>query len=205
MPELQAMTPPVAHEVAGEAEPAWSATKTLWTAWLMPAATARHATRLPLWRAWCAHLLALLLAALLFEFFVCWDFEWNLDQARSSFMNLLGELINAFAQRPVETTVATVTLFIGIELAFLVLAGAVTAWAARDERLRSSFAHALRQTWLHTAKRPRNTGASHIRSRTTMLPTRPRLHNQRRRPRGPRVVRTHGENTEQPTGDTTKR
>lgn len=38
-----------------------------------------------------------------------------------------------------------------IELAFILAALCGVAWGARDERLRDSFAHAFRQTWLHTA------------------------------------------------------
>jgi hypothetical protein len=118
---------------------------TVLTCWLRPATAAPSLTGIKLRRAWAIHILA---AIVFFTgFLILADLDaWSRGGSYSAF----GEIIHEFDRNAEEATLITVLTILGIEAGFAVLALIVLPWGAGDERLRSSWAHALRFTWLHT-------------------------------------------------------
>ncbi len=119
---------------------------------IRPVAAARMSNHLPLWNALVGHVI---LASIAFVACITSVALLGPDyqhQGLSTIQKLLKpwfELWNEIERRPQNAI--GVGLFLGfIELAFVVTALCVVACGARDEPLRRSFAHAFRQTWLHT-------------------------------------------------------
>lgn len=65
-------------------------------------------------------------------------------------MTVLGGITEEFARYPWQVGLTTAAIGASIELGFVALALVITPWGAQDEPIRSSFANALRRTWLHT-------------------------------------------------------
>jgi hypothetical protein len=105
-----------------------------------------------LWRAWAVHVPAGLLAIPLIQFLViCVQVQ---PFTRASLLDRcvtdIGENLARISQFPIELVVGFLGTTLSIEIGFLTLAAVVMPWGARVERLRDSYRHALRQTWLHT-------------------------------------------------------
>lgn len=143
---------------AGEA-PALT-TEKRWPAWMVfftgvwrPATTARRTQHVTLRKAWLVHFVAAILAILLVSFLV------SLSQIFHDERNVLAiwlddfaeEVVEEFVDRPLESVVVSGLVALSVEAGFLVLAFLLMPWGAGDEKMRSSFAAALRQCWLHSA------------------------------------------------------
>lgn len=114
---------------------------TLLTCWLRPATTAPKLESVKLRWAYLIHLLS----AMAITLSILCMIEIYLGQE-----SVFEDIANEFARHAAETAFVTVMSLLGVELAFIGLAMVVLPWGAGDERLRSSWAHALRFTWLHT-------------------------------------------------------
>jgi hypothetical protein len=112
--------------------------------WLMPRTAAKHLQGVSLAKAWVVHLLAAVIGALAMLAGRAWVFDTN------NFIKMLGQIPRAlrgtFVGEPLETLVV-ILLFEG---AFVVFAFLLMPWGARDEKIRRSYAHALRFVWLST-------------------------------------------------------
>ncbi|MHC4697229.1 MAG: hypothetical protein ACYTFA_10835 [Planctomycetota bacterium] len=134
-------------------EPHWSAEVDFLVAWLLPAKTARRTTHLPLRQVFLAHVLAGLTAVFLTFVLPSW---LRLGHAVAysgliwEWIRFVGEVAEEIGRRPLEALVAAVGLAACIEAAFLVLALLLMPWGARGEAMKQSYAHALRQVWMHT-------------------------------------------------------
>lgn len=138
-----AVTPETATTL--ETEPAGPSLITLLTCWLRPATNAPKLASLKLRWAYLIHILAGL--AFFFIFLVLVQIEvWNAGEH----INVFVELAEEFGDDGEEAVLATAVTFLSIEIGFVLLAFIALPWGAADERLRSSWAHALRFTWLHT-------------------------------------------------------
>ncbi len=113
--------------------------------WARPATIAPRLARLKLRWAYLIHLLAGLAFFLGFLLLAQID-VWNAGQP----FDVFGELAEEFTQDWEEAGLITAFTVLSIEAGFVALALIVLPWGAADERLRSSWAHALRFTWLHT-------------------------------------------------------
>lgn len=134
--------------------PRWSAFTAFFTAWVLPATTARRTGHVPLACAWLVHFVAVVLSVLLVVFFVAWgeaESAWSLVEITEEFGLVLEDVIEEVRSFPVEFTLAVGGIALAIESGFPLLALLVMPWGARDEPLRSSYRHSLRQTWLRTA------------------------------------------------------
>lgn len=126
----------------------WSLTKALFLRPFRPATSAANTQNLSLRRAFLIHVLATLcgivaLVTFLATFGSAEDLHWRFRRELSrSFL----KIVESLEQRPAETLLE-VALFEGL---WLLVALIITAWGARDEPIRASFAHSLRHTWLHT-------------------------------------------------------
>jgi hypothetical protein len=115
------------------------------TSWWRPATTAHKIAATRLRRAYAIHLLAGL--AFFFGFLLLAQIDaWNRGSSYNVFTDILGE----FDRHWQNATLITALTVLSVELSFLLLALIVLPWGAGDEPLRSSWAHALRFTWLHT-------------------------------------------------------
>jgi hypothetical protein len=126
---------------------------TFLTGWCLPAATARRTNHVRLLDAYIVHVLAGVSGFLLFITFVAIAEAPQVLGVQGVLMELcdvVALLVNEFKRDPWDMGLITAAFVGFIELAFLLVALIVTPWGARDERMRSSFAHALRRTWLHT-------------------------------------------------------
>jgi len=114
--------------------------------WLRARRAARRLAGLPLWQAWCVHLLAGLAAFVVFTLLID-EMEGRLPG------DTVAGILRAFVEDVPFSREAAVMAAVtvgSLELGYLLLAGLVMPWGAADEALRRSFAHALRFTWLHT-------------------------------------------------------
>ena len=126
-------------------EPRWPAVAAFVTAWLCPAISARRTLHVRLWAAYAVHLMAAFLT------FVLITALFSLADNKHP-LHYLQEIIEEFtSSRWQEAFVALAVSVLCIEIAYLVLALLLTPWGAADERLRSSWSHALRVAWLHTS------------------------------------------------------
>lgn len=117
----------------------------LLTCWLRPATNAPRLTHLKLRWAYLIHILAGL------AFFVGLLAFVQIGISRASGrQNAIVELALEVGSHWQEAALVTSLTVAGIEAGFVFLALILLPWAAADERLRSSWAHALRFTWLHT-------------------------------------------------------
>jgi len=132
-----------------------SAIAALGWAWLFPARTARHTCRLPLWQASVAHLVATLAALTLIFVLVAMveSAAFAGDRSVSSCMARTASDIGRQYERDPWFFIAAALMAVAVvEAVFAALAGLIAPWGAKDERLRASYANALRQTWLHTGR-----------------------------------------------------
>lgn len=118
---------------------------TLLTCWLRPATNGPRLAGLKLRWAYLIHVLA----GLAF-FFGCLAFVQIDFSMSGSLTNVFDELAREFNHNWEEATLVTLFTVLGIEAGFAALALILLPWGAADERLRSSYAHALRFAWLHT-------------------------------------------------------
>lgn len=144
MPELSEVNGTELPTPIARAEPAWPAVFAFVMAWLMPATTARRTEKLSLWLAFGVHLLAAAGTLLLISFL------GGIERHKNPFW-LVGEIIEEIARHPLEGFVILAFTILGIELGFVLLALITLSWGAGDERLQTSFAAAMRQTWLHSS------------------------------------------------------
>ncbi len=121
------------------------------TAWLLPATTARRTQHVRLWLAFLIHVTALVFSIFFIAFLVIWG-ETPFDPVRA-----LNEFIEGILWFYLELSRFYVQLFVFVGLyaiflegGFLLLAFLVSPWGAGDERLRASYGHALRHCWLRT-------------------------------------------------------
>lgn len=144
---------PAGEAPVADTEKRWSAWMVFFTGVWRPAVTARRTQHVTLRKAWLIHLVAAVLAVLLVSFLV------SLSQSFSDERYVLAiwledfamEIVREFVDRPLESAVVTGLAALSIEAGFLVLAFLLMPWGAADEKMRSSYAAALRQCWLHTA------------------------------------------------------
>lgn len=129
----------------GHPEPRWPAIAAFVTAWTYPATSARRTAHVGLGRAYVVHFLAALLTFVMITVLVSLvDFQ---DPT-----HYLAEMIEEFTgRRWQQASQILAASVLSIELGYLVLAALLMPWGAADERLRSSWSHALRITWLHTS------------------------------------------------------
>ena len=126
-------------------EPRWPAVAAFVTAWLCPAISARRTLHVRLWAADVVHVLAGFLTFVLITVLA------SLADNKHP-LHYLREIIEEFTNnRWQEAFVALAVSVLCIEIAYLVLALLLAPWGAADERLRSSWSHALRIAWLHTS------------------------------------------------------
>jgi len=140
-----AATPALDYAEAGYAARDRVPLLALLTCWLRPATHAPRLTGVKLRWAYLVHILAGLaffFGVLLFVQIDAW--------MRGSHYNVFADLVRELEGDWEEATLITGFSVLGIEIGFLALALIVLPWGAADERLRSSWAHALRFTWLHT-------------------------------------------------------
>ncbi|MHC4442161.1 MAG: hypothetical protein ACYTF1_05030 [Planctomycetota bacterium] len=131
----------------------WPAWMTFYTAWLLPATTAKRIKNISLVWAFVIHLIAALLTILLIMFLVACDETYKHPVAIyvwPEFVDVIQATSRELSRAPREILYAICVLIILIELSFIALALLIAPWGARDEPLRASFTHALRRTWLHT-------------------------------------------------------
>ncbi len=134
-------------------EKRWPAWKVFFTGAWRPATTARRTQHVTLKKAWLVHFVAAILAILLVSFLV------SLEETFGDERNVLAIWLDDFAEGvvrgivtyPLEVTVVTGLVALSVEAGFLVLAFLLMPWGAADEKMRSSYASALRQCWLHSA------------------------------------------------------
>ena len=125
--------------------PAVSSLLAVFTCWLRPATTAPRLAACKLRWAYLIHLLAG--TAFFFVFIALVQIDvWF----RGGGFNVLQEVAREWGADWRQIAVAVVSTALGIEAGFVGLALILLPWGAADERLRSSWAHALRFTWLHT-------------------------------------------------------
>ena len=126
-------------------EPRWPAVAAFVTAWLCPAISARRTLHVRLWAAYVVHVLAGFLTFVLITVLA------SLADRKNA-LTYFEEFIEEFTGNRWQQAVMVLGMSVlAIEIAFLVLALILTSWGAADERLRSSWSHALRVTWLHTS------------------------------------------------------
>ncbi|NLX12098.1 MAG: hypothetical protein GXY44_00380 [Phycisphaerales bacterium] len=136
-----------------DTEKRWSAWMVFFTGVWRPAVTARRTQHVTLRKAWLIHLVAAVLAVLLVSFLA------SLSQSFSDERYVLAiwlddfamDMVSEFVDQPLESAVVTGLVALSIEAGFLVLAFLLMPWGAADEKMRSSYAAALRQCWLYTA------------------------------------------------------
>jgi hypothetical protein len=125
----------------------------LLTAGIMPARTARRTEHVGLLPAFAAHLAALALAFVPAVLLPAFAEEWpapDLRWIRKELAGAWGDIGRNIEHAPIDALASVLIGLAVIVIGFLLLATALTAWGASDERLRSSFRHAVRRTWLHT-------------------------------------------------------
>lgn len=113
--------------------------------WLRPATSAPKLASLKLRWAYLIHVLAGIMFFFVFLLWVQIDF-WT----SGSLSNVFLELVDAFVQHWEEASLITLFTVLCIEAGFVAMALVFLPWGAADEPLRSSWAHVLRFTWLHT-------------------------------------------------------
>ncbi len=121
------------------------------TAWLLPATTARRTQQVRLWQAFLIHLVALVFTFFFIAFLVVWG-ERPFEPA-DALINYVEGVIWFWGQIAREPGTAFVIMgfyILFLEGVFLLLAFMVSPWGAGDERLRVSYGHALRHCWLRT-------------------------------------------------------
>jgi len=133
----------------------------IFTIWLAPRWTLRRSQHVPLWAAWLAHLLVVLIALGVVVVGVSFMDAANdplglsaglADLTGLAINNLLKTLATLWDQTQQSRywlVLALVSLF-WLEIAFLAVAVALVSWSAQDEPLRQTCRHALRTAWLWT-------------------------------------------------------
>lgn len=117
-------------------------------AWWMPATTARRTRHVSLLNAVLVHLLAAATFCVLGVLVIAWLNRRDFWLIVAFFWE---EIERDYRRRPGETMAVVALVVMAVEAGFVALALLVCPWGAADERLRSTFANGLRQTWLHTA------------------------------------------------------
>ena len=137
--------------VIGEERP-WSTVKASVLCWLIPATTARHTHHLRLRRVFASHVLAALLAVVLWIGMVAWSYSRIFDDVDpwAQCVGLLGEIIVELGRHPLGISAAIVGTVIGVEVGYVIAALTIMSWGAKDEPVRTVFANALRRLWLHS-------------------------------------------------------
>jgi hypothetical protein len=127
------------------------ATICLLTAWLLPATTAGRTAHVGLARAYGVHILSAVLTTVLVFVLVCWEDTLGRDRGIWHTMDRgLSGILHDIRRWPGEAALIFAGTVASIEVGFLILGVLFMPWGARDERVRASLAHALRQVWLHT-------------------------------------------------------
>lgn len=132
-------------------EQGWSAVVAFVAAPLFPTTTARRTGHLSLGRAWDIHAVSALLTVTVILYSVAcktgtpsfWDVIFEVGI-------LVGSFLDELSRDPFGGFLAIAPIVLGVEVGFLLLALLVMPWGARDEPVRGSYRHALRQTWLRT-------------------------------------------------------
>jgi len=115
------------------------------TCWLRPATTAPKLAGIKLRWAWAIHLLAVAASAV-----IAIILTNATVHAHRQDVDIVATIFAGFGRFPARFAILTIMITVAVELGFLALAIIVLPWGAGDEPLRSSWAHALRHTWLHT-------------------------------------------------------
>jgi hypothetical protein len=128
----------------------------LWTNFIIrpffPATAATQSQDLPLRTCWLIHAFATFFAfaavvTIPLAVRTVWRPYWTVNERR---FGPWDQWVRHHTGIDWGTVVNAAVPVVAIELYFLLAALLVTPWGARNERIRSSFASALRQTWLHT-------------------------------------------------------
>jgi hypothetical protein len=137
-----------------EVEPRWPAWTALLTAPLLPAATSRRTAHVSLISAFGVHVVAVLLSMLTLLVMAAWvDIAHrgpSIAQIGQRFGRGAGEILDQILKHPREAILLTLFIVLFVETAYFLLGLLVTPWGARNEPLKSSIAHGVRWTWLHT-------------------------------------------------------
>lgn len=134
---------PAAHPKPERPHP-WPAMMSFLAAWLFPGTTACRTCTAPLHHAYGVHLLAAVATFLLVIVLVA------IGERRDPLTIFANDILREFDRDWQEALLVTMLIVFLVESGFVVLALIVLPWGARDEPLASSWAHALRQTWLHS-------------------------------------------------------
>ncbi|MEK6797411.1 MAG: hypothetical protein AABZ12_00440 [Planctomycetota bacterium] len=119
------------------------------TAWIAPAWTARRTGHVRLIHAWIVHFATAV--ASLFLILLCVAAGSPSNDLGRELLSLFGIYAEALSEYPTETILATVGIFVGVEVVHVAVAGLFMPWGAKDEPLRASFKNSLRQCWLRTS------------------------------------------------------
>ncbi len=135
-----------------DTERRWPAWMVFFTAWLLPATTARRTQHVTLLKTYLMHLAAIIVATLLCTLFAVTMISFLENVSIWQLYNEFLEEITREFHRHAEEMIAVIGLTIlSLEVGFLLVAFLLAPWGAVDEKFRFSFANALRQCWLFTA------------------------------------------------------
>lgn len=120
--------------------------------WITPGRAAERLGALSLPRVFAVHLVSSVAVVAVIFILLAMNAANTIELPRVAveLERLLGSIANDWARNPLESSLMVIAIAVGIELAFVSFAHGVMPWGARDERLRDSYKHALRQTWLRT-------------------------------------------------------
>jgi hypothetical protein len=133
-----------------EASAAWPARWALVTAWLMPQTTARRMQHVGMLAAYVVHSVSILLAGISFLIVLSAISSSEYDNLVWLAQEMWRELVREWTRAPVMVGVGIPFVFFAVQAVYILLAGLLAPWGARDESLPTSFREAVRLAWLHT-------------------------------------------------------
>ncbi|MCZ6683239.1 MAG: hypothetical protein O7B26_08645, partial [Planctomycetota bacterium] len=127
------------------------------TALFRPARTARRACDVRLATAFLIHVCSAVLTFFAVLVLVAWEEQSSYSLLAAILIQAIeffDEIAREFMRQPLISSLSTLGVIALVEVFFALLAILVAAWGAHDEKLRSSFYHSLKLTWLHSARAP---------------------------------------------------
>ncbi|MCZ6682146.1 MAG: hypothetical protein O7B26_03115 [Planctomycetota bacterium] len=127
------------------------------TALFHPGRTARRACDVRLATAFLIHVSSAVLTFFAVLVLIAWEEQSSYSLPAAILIQAIeffDEIAREFMRYPLITSLATLGIIALVEVSFALLAILVAAWGAHDEKLRSSFYHSLKLTWLHSARAP---------------------------------------------------
>jgi len=144
---------PLTCAIDAQTESRWSLARIMALGWLLPARMARGSVHISMPRAFLLHLFA----AVVTLYFITWgialaDFTGEVTPARllAAWARVFESLTAGLRSDPTAYFWGVAGIVVLIEVTLLIGAFLLTPWGARDEPVRASVAHALRQVWLRT-------------------------------------------------------